>query len=143
MGHVDFVLDGEDLGELVDNRAGGREIALGFVFGLHGEHLADVAIGVREVFVLDQVVHPHGKMPARRGDGRLADALAVGRGHALAPRLGQQGGFVGDELGVAQGLFCDRKMVWIKREASPHVKGFEVGVEIAAHGLRNGPEQGV
>ena len=90
MGHVDFVLDREDLGELVDGRAGGREIELGPVLGLHGEHLVDIAVGVIEVFVLDQVVHPQREVPPRRGDGRLADALAVGLGDALASRLGQQ-----------------------------------------------------
>ena len=53
IGHVDFVLNGEDLGELIDDRTGGREIELGAVLGLHGEHLMDVAVGVLEVFVLD------------------------------------------------------------------------------------------
>ena len=53
IGHVNLVLDGEDLGELVDDGAGGGEIELGAVLGLHGEHLMDVAVGVLEVFVLD------------------------------------------------------------------------------------------
>ena len=115
IGHVDFVFDGEDLGELIDDRASGREIELGAVLGLHGEHLLDVAVGVREVFVLDQVVHPQREVPPRCGDGRVADAVAVGLGNALAFLLGQQRGSVGDQFGVAKWFFVDREVVWIER----------------------------
>ncbi|MCZ7635868.1 MAG: hypothetical protein M5U12_07380 [Verrucomicrobia bacterium] len=150
MGDVDLVLDGHDLVEVPHEGAGGGEVGVGTVGGGDLEDEVDVAAGVGEIFVLDQVVDAPGEVAAeivlgrKLGDrsldqrpiflrevgaaaaGSPEDVLLVGKDAGVGIRFAEAGDGALDGVGVV-------------REEAAEVEGLAVVAGGGAQAGMDGP----